>query len=211
MDPLQGQRLVKDVQTAQKATNKAVERFETSQISYKKEVTTVFEKMSIFSAGIISLSITFLTTLIPENKDLLTENTLKIPTYIFLYVSWILLTLNLIVGLAIRWFDSLYNFFSAQLNWQKKRKELEKTNLQFNQRYPNIVFSQNSNRENEVAIGEKNIKTLTNFLIPETQKKETFYFKTGRIFQKIAVIFFVLGLLSLLFFIIKITNGLIYK
>lgn len=211
MDPLQNQKLVQDVQSAQKATNKAAGYFEESQLTYKKEMITVFEKMSLFSAGIISLSITFVGALIPDNSTLLAENILGVPVHVLLYISWASLTLNLIFGLAVRWADSMYLFFNAQGYWHKRRKKHEELNLQLNESYPNLVFSEDTSRENEIVIAKRNIETLSSTLIPRTKKKETFYFKVTKNIQKSATLTFALGILFLLIFVIKVTNGLIYK
>ncbi len=209
MDPLQAQRLRTDIDSAQKTAKEAADIFEASQRTYKRELITIYEKMSLFSAGIVSLSINFFSTLVPENKGLLVEKVFYLSLIDYLYLSWIILTLNILLGLAVRWADSLYTFFSAQRNWHEKRKKVQEISTELNQSYSTIIYSPETTREDQIEISKKNVETLKNILIPGTQKKETFYYNVTSWNKRLATATFVLGIILLLFFVIKITNGMI--
>lgn len=211
MDQIELQKLVQDISSSQKEAKEAGKKFYDSQINYKRELLTIFEKMSLFSAGIISLSITFVSGLVPTYKNLMLTQLFTLPIYIYLYISWTSLTLNLIIGLFLRWADALYLFFNQQKEYHKKNKKFQEVKLSFDNNYPNIIFSEDTNKDQEIQTGIKNIETLKDTLIPAVEKKENLYYLISKGLQSGSVITFILGISLLLLFIIKITNAVIYK
>lgn len=209
-DLLQSLKIKQEAESAQNDANIAWEKFDKIQINHKKEVINIFEKMSLYSAGIISLSITFVGYVLSENKSVLLVNLINIPIYIFLYISWVVLAINLIIGLVIRWADSLYLFFNSQHFVHEKRKESEEKKLELLKTYSNLVFSKESGRDEQIRICEINIETLNSHLIKETKNKENLYFISVKWLQKVSVTMFILGIIFLLIFVIKATNLLIH-
>jgi ABC-type multidrug transport system fused ATPase/permease subunit len=209
-DLLQNLKIKQEAESAQDEANSAWKKFDIAQINHKKEVINIFEKMSLYSAGIISLSITFVGYILSENKSVFLVDFINIPIYIFLYISWGVLTVNLIIGLIIRWADSLYLFFNYQHFFHKKRKESEEKKLELLNNYSNMIFSADSGRNEEIKICKTNIETLNEHLIKKTKNKEEFYLKSVKWLQRISITMFIAGIIFLLAFVINATNSLIY-
>lgn len=196
------------IEDAQDKMRKVVKEFSSMQYKYRKNINSIYEKMAFYSAGIISLSITFIGFLVSREQHL-TQHFLCIPIYVYIYSSWIILAITIILSLLIKWIDSKYLFYNSQLNYHKSRKELEEKRIDFFKNYPNILFEKNSNQEKEIATSQKNIEILDSCLINKTSKRESRNFKLQIIFKILASVLFAAGILLLIIFAIASTFSLI--
>ena len=101
------------------------------QLEVKDKLISVAEKMSLYSAGIISLSFTFIGYLISQKSIKFSITFLYIPAYYYLYLSWALLAINLLIGLTIRKFEALYDFYGSQRKYHESEKIFKRKKLKF--------------------------------------------------------------------------------
>lgn len=190
--------------------NRVIEwkKFQEAEKEYRDSTVSFFDKISFYSAGIISLSITFLGYLLSQEKLILLSCFFKIPIYYFLYISWPLLMLALIAGLLVRRNDAFHNFFSCQCHYYKSEEEFHNKKTEFLEVYPHII-SKNNDIEKDIEICKNNSKRLKEDIICKLEKNENKYFKYYTLVQKISVITFVLGIFFLLLFTIFSTYKII--
>jgi len=100
----------------------AGEKFEEAQHKTHEIFLSVIGKIGLFSAGIISLSITFVGYLTSNGKVDFSIKFLHVPIYMYLFTSWIILVVALIFSLAYQWFEGKYMYSSYLLNWTKQEK-----------------------------------------------------------------------------------------
>ena len=177
-----------------------------SQVKYRDSLLIVFEKFAFYSAGIISLSITFLGYLFSQDKCILTEYFLYMPIYMYVYISWIFLIINLISSLFIRWTDSLYIFYNKQTYYYKSKKDFEDHKFKFMDIYPNMIFEKD--KASDIAVCKNNINILGK-TVDTLNKQEARYFKIDKALRVVSVITFVLGIVMLLLFVLVSTYKLI--
>jgi len=149
------------------------------------EITETLSKLSYIAAGTISLSITFLGYVLnigASARSILNLPLIyKIPTIDILFLSWILLFLSLFLGIIIRLPNAWY-LFNAHIHLWFTRLA-EKTTMGDEKNYKLVADSAESGRDKYQTI-------RSCILWP-------------------AVSFFVLGILSLLIFVIIVANGLV--
>lgn len=201
------------VENAQKEVQSAGQEFTEQQRGFKKSIAGIHEQIALYSSGIISLSITFLGYLLSSDKGVTAIQTARIivPVYWILYVSWLLLTLSIVLMLLIKWFDALYLFFNSQHNYHQKRKELQEALIPYYQTYPNIIFEAGSNLDSEIRVANTNIETLKNELIPKTFKKANDYYTWFDRLQKASIASFISAIVLLLLFAVAVTRLVILQ
>lgn len=194
------QQIRQELEAAQNDIQEKRETFNKTQHLHRNHLLRLHEKMAFYSAGSISLSITYVGYLISQDKNILIEKIFTFPLYTYLLFSWFLLMLNLIISLFIRWTASRYVFWVRQGEYYKAKKELDTKRLSFLSTYPNIVFEKNRDKQTEIAICQSNINTLNNNLIPTNSRYEKLSFYVDKIFRVTTALFFVFGIFSLTFF-----------
>ena len=63
-----------------------------------------FEKIALYSGGVISVSVTFAGYLLSKNASAFTAPIFEIPLYMVIFLGWILLFLSLLLGIYIELF-----------------------------------------------------------------------------------------------------------
>lgn len=195
-----------DVST--EALSKSAESFNQAQIDTIEAQIYVVEKMAFYSAGAISLSITFLGYLLQKYNVLLTQHFLFLPVYYVLYLSWICSTITIVTGIFTKKIDAMYRYYVAIAEYFDKNKtQQEKVLGLVETDYPIILD------DGETIVSFKKLTTdrVDNFSkkIEGYKNKESFYFKTKILVQNVSMISFVLSVLLLTLFAILITNKII--
>ena len=158
----------------------------------------VIEKMVFYSAGIISLSITFLGYLL--NKDinslLTTEIIFCFPNYFFLYFSWLCFIVVICSGIYVKYFNAKYFFHMLSEDVMDSCKEYEES-----------ILNLDSNKS-EVATISHNIEFFSKSKGISNKKKETSSF-IKKLITAIVFTLFPLGIIFLAGFAMFTTNLLI--
>lgn len=149
------------------------------------EITETLGKLSYISAGTISLSITFLGYILSIGSSaraiLNFPFSCGIPLIYILFLSWILLFISLFLGIIVRMPTAWYLFNSHINLWFTK-------------------LAQNTKQGDE-----KNYK----FVADSAEKGRDKYRGISSFVRWLTIIFFALGILSLLIFVIIVANGLV--
>src|SRR3989344_8751700 len=82
-----------------------------------------YEKLAFYSAGIISLSITFVGYLVSSSNNILFDEVLFLKLYQFLIMSWASLFLSLVLSLSIRLLGATYAARVTYKDWIKEQIE----------------------------------------------------------------------------------------
>lgn len=97
-----------------------------------RERVVVIDKLAFQSAGIVSLSMTFVGYLLEDYRGVLATPLVEIPLYQYLFASWFLLAATLLLSLFVRWWSARHVVWAASSNFfeTKLRILLEHVNLQ---------------------------------------------------------------------------------
>lgn len=148
-------------------------------------IVKTLEKLSLISAGTISLSITFLGYILgigPTARSVLSSHVaFGIQISDVLFLSWIYTAISLFLGIIIR----------TPIAWHLFYSEVD------------ILFSELERKSD--PFGQKNIKIVGNF----TEGEARFYRRISDFARHLAVILFVLGIFLLIYFAIVVSNRLI--
>ena len=190
------------------ALNKSAEAFNQAQVDTIEAQLYVVEKMAFYSAGAISLSITFLGYLLQKYNIFLLEKVLFVPIYHILYLSWICSAITIITGISAKRVDSLYRYYVAVADYFGSNKtQQEKVLDLIDTDYPIILDEEQTMDSFKQTTTEKIGKYSKR--VEGYKSKENLYFKTKIWIQNISMISFVLSILLLTLFAILITNKII--
>lgn len=160
-----------------------MDTFEQTEKLWNAHVKTL-EKLSFMSAGTISLSITFLGYILgmgPAARVVLRSSlAFEIQISDLLYLSWIYTAISLFLGLVVR-VPAAWHLFNSEVNSSFFKLQ---------------QVSDLSSKENIAVVG--NI----------TEKDACRYRKISKYVIFFAAIFFILGILSLILFVIIVSNRL---
>ena len=199
--------------TATKELNKASKMFEERQIETNNNSVKFSEKLSLSSVGIISLSMTFVGYLINENKQIFSLPFIccdyHFPIYVFLYFGWGFLMVVSILGLFIRHFSNKYLYFNSQRYYLESKKETTEKRISFLKIYPNIDDVNDRSRKEIINDEKQELGNIEEQLSSSKRKKEDFLLKLQNSSMQIIIISFVIGIISILSFIILSINSLI--
>ena len=96
------------------------ENYETARKDLLSATYFFYEKIAFYSAGIISLSITFIGYIVSKPGKILFEEIFGIRLYQLLIISWIILLLSLTFSIAIRLWGAAYAARVAHREWLLK-------------------------------------------------------------------------------------------
>lgn len=82
----------------------------------------VLEKLALYSAGIVSLSVTFIGYLVSNKLTILSSALWGVPLRYVLFLSWFLLVVSMLAGLFARWFHAGYRHANAGEEYMGKRR-----------------------------------------------------------------------------------------
>ena len=187
---------------------KSAKNFEKVQVYTIDAGIVTVEKMAFYSAGAISLSITFLGYIIANYKSSILQSFLFLPAYYFLYASWFLFVLTIVTGIMVRRLDAFYRYYAASKDYFLKRKnEKEQMIKLVDTDYP-LILDEGATKESykEQVTG---IIDIAINRIDKDKKNEIFYFKLKLWIQNIATISFILSIFLLILFATIITNKII--
>lgn len=170
MTPQDNQETLKRYQEAAKEMNAV-------QGEYKKEFVVFCEKISFYSAGILSISTT---TVIggfssASSKIKLATEFILFPLYYFLLLSWFFLFVSLILGLLARRQNAMHLFRAVELEFRDSLRELNKSR---------------GHEINEIV--------TKNFV--KAKKEERKFFKDFKFMQSSIPIAFILGVILIIIF-----------
>ena len=206
MDPILEQRYNKSVDSLQRAGD----IFDKIQDDVREQLIKFLEKLILYSAGIISLTLTFITGFLGDKKDILLTTFWGIPLYYYLFSSWILFGLNIITGLTSIYFDNLYLYSYGIWNFAKKNKDEQESMLDLLKSGRPFVFANNLNHTSAVEDVNKRIEKLDK-KVSKFKISETKYYKLKLMLKRSAITFFASGLVVLIIFILISTFRVIVK
>ena len=210
MDQLTNLQIKKsDFESSQNDYKKASEDFERIQIEVMDSNIAVAEKMAFYAAGIISLSITFVGSLIERNKIILTSPFLHLPLISWLFVSWCLLLVALILGLMVKWLNNKYYYFVASSEWIDKQQKREKKMIDLLQAGHPWVFREGQTKESLLADSQKTIDA-NQATLEDLDKKENIYLEMKIWFIRLVFVSFILGVIFLAVFAMRSTYVFIW-
>lgn len=161
-----------------------------------------FEKIALYSAGIISLSMTFIGYLFSKDATVIQDKVWSVPLYSFAFLSWILLFLSLVLGLSVRFFFARYlsrqlhtewlRFFSD--DWDRALREGRTGELIRVQEADDIPANMRLINQG-VIVGDLK-KVLT-----RSRKSLDVYVKIGSFLRPVTISLFVFGCVAILFFV----------
>lgn len=109
------------LESANEELKDAAAHFNSIQPKVNKDLVASLEKIALYSAGIVSLSLTFVGSISDGGIDVLNRMLLHQPIKYFLFLSWTFLLAAFICGLFYRWFNARSLYWIAAADWIKKR------------------------------------------------------------------------------------------
>lgn len=211
MNEIEKNKIAYDI--ANKELDKASKMFEERQIETINNSVKFSEKLSLSSVGIISLSMTFVGYLINENKQIFSLSFIccdyHFPIYVFMYFGWVCLMIVSILGLFIRHFSNNYLYFNSLRYYLESGKKATEKKIPYLETYSNIYDLDGNDREEMINNEKEVLKNREKLLSLPKMKKEDFFLKLQNSSIKIIIISFVIGIISILSFIILSINSLI--
>ena len=193
---------------AAEALGKSAESFNKAQVDLIETGLYVVEKMVLYSAGSISLSITFLGYLLGHYELLLAEKFLSVPIYYILYLSWALSAITIVTGILAKSFDAYYRYYVAVSDYFTANKQQEeKVRDLANVGVP--IFLEKGGTIDDFLQETTGRVDRYSKKIAKYKKQEAFWFKLKMWILNSAIISFVFEILLLVLFAILITNRII--
>ncbi len=167
---------------------------------HTKALSSFYEKLALYSGGVISLSITFIGYLISVEVDVLTEEAFSVPLYEIVFLGWGLLFVTLLVGIYIRVFTAEHTSRMLHAEWVRlhaeERKEMvamaEEGRLTFN----GIAPEDEPEKIEELRISATEFAGLAEL----SKGRAARYGIVGSLLRKSAFFFFIIGNLCVLLF-----------
>lgn len=120
-----------ELTTAASALEKATTVFDSTQIKTNEDLVSVVEKVALYAAGIISLSVTFAGSILDRVSRPLDHCFFHHPLKYSLFLAWFLLLVSFISGLFVRWFNAKTIFWVHAADWLKKRGLYSQTRVKY--------------------------------------------------------------------------------
>lgn len=193
-----------DLDTASDSLNKSATNFNEVQNQVKDTYAYILERIGFYSAGIISLSITFLGYVIDKYKSIFLGDFLKIHLFFYLYVSWCFLVLSLTLSFANRWFNNSYSYYVSNQDYMEKNKTFKEKWLQLLQSGYPVVFREGEALEGSI-IQTQGLVSHWGKLSDEHKTKRDIFLKLKDFSQNVVLICFVLGVSLLTIFVMVST------
>lgn len=176
----------------------ASQRLDDTSLKVNEDLIKTVEKFALYSAGIISLSITFLGYLIEQNKTILLTEMYKISLIGYLFLSWIFLVITLIIGLMVRFWNAFYLFYETTSDYLKWRSAYKNRLVKLSKlNYP--IISSTDDKQTFIDITQKESEDLS-INSTKTKKSAEKYFTITRFVCKYIILFFILGVILLTIF-----------
>jgi hypothetical protein len=191
--------------SAQNKASQGASFFNETQKWVNEEIVQGLHNLSYFSAGTISISITFLGYLIGQGDkahDVLTINLFcNFKILWVLFISWGFLFITLLIGLLARFSNAWYRNYEAAFNWLSLSEESEKHKIKYMASGGTIVSPTSSNQKDVIQEIEES-KNNYSKLAEISKRKKGFYLDLTAWSRKISILCFILGMLLLLVFVI---------
>ncbi len=172
-----------EIEVAKRRLSSAELEMNGVQKEFKKEFVISSEKIALFSAGIISVSLTAVGYFLSARVNL-ADKFLLLPIYLFLYCGWCLLFFSFALGMIARRQNSIHFFYAVELEWRNSLRKLNNLN------------------------GHKSDKiTLRN--LAKTKKSERNFFKDVDLLQNILPIIFIFGVAAMMLFAVGCVDQLV--
>jgi hypothetical protein len=191
--------------SAQSKASQGASFFNETQKWVNEEIIRGLHNLSYFSAGTISISITFLGYLIGQGDkahDVLTISLFcNFKILWVLFMSWGFLFITLLIGLLSRFSNAWYRNYEAAFNWLSSSEESEKYKIEYMANGGIVVSPTSSNQQDVIKEIEESKNNYSN-LAKISEQKKAFYLNLTAWSRKISILCFILGMLLLLVFVI---------
>lgn len=177
---------------------------------HKKDLIAFHDKIAFYSAGVISLSITFVGSIISVDKKILgsyiyipisiLNMLLEVPIRYFFFGAWGALTISLLMSIFIRLNISLHTLYSKGRDWVKDLKEHQQTIIKLSKTNPNHDIDDLKRLENTIEGQESDI------LLEKLHNKKIIYEDSTQLLQISSIFAFIFGITLLLITVIISIN-----
>lgn len=182
----------------------AIGRFNAAQSETKEAHIAFYEKMAFYSAGIISLSITFLGYVISKNQTTIWVSLAGIPLAYLIFTSWVLFACCLLIGIFYRRIWSDFLFYTSYKEYLEAQKTNCEERVSFQEHYPgHILSTHGKTREELIAIERENVQIVSEKL-KKIEGKETKYGRLGDVIGVVCTACFSGGMVLMITFIIAV-------
>lgn len=165
---------------------------------------TFFEKIAFYSAGIISLSITFLGYILSKSGMVLFDKSFGVPLFYWIFIAWGFLFITLFLSLYIRVFSAKHLSRQMHEKWVRLHVEDKKQIL------------------HTIEVGERTVNGLSEEELPawiqkghqsvagyesiaiKSKRKIKFYNFISDYIRKTGILFFLLGCIITMLFVASV-------
>lgn len=168
-----------------------------------------FEKIALYSGGIISISITFIGYLLSKDATVLLQEFLGFHLYWLIFLAWALLFLSLMLGIYIRLFSATHMSKQMHSEWVKF---FEKDRKEALQKIKSGEMSVNGISEEELPswlLGAEDTVNQYSEAVKKSEKSVRIYDFISLYIRKVAVTLFILGCLAILLFVALSILGIV--
>ncbi|MCR4278991.1 MAG: hypothetical protein NUV81_03770 [bacterium] len=150
----------------------AATKFDAVQVKITEQQDAVIDKIVLYSAGIISLSITFVGSVLEKYASVFNQPVIsELPLKYVLFFAWVSLLVSFLAGFIVRWVYPLFFFWNSQLDWKQKRENFLKAKIAYLQKYLTLN-PDGRTQEEQKSIEEQNLEKLQGNKAHITEKKE---------------------------------------
>ena len=163
-----------------------------------------FEKIAFYSAGIISLSITFLGYVLSKSGIVLFDKALGIPLYYWIFTAWGFLFIALILSLYIRVFSAQY--LSRQMHEKWIHFNIEDSKKTLHTIEIGEGFVNELSKEELPKWIEEGYKSVSGYegIATKSKRMVKIYTLFNSLIRKIGIVFFLFGFVLALFFVANV-------
>ncbi len=181
--------------------DEATEAFSQTNDELMSVTASFFEKIALYSGGIISVSITFIGYLLSIDTTVLLQKFLGLHIYWIIFFGWLLLFLSLLLGIYIRLFSATYASRQMHSEWVKFFEKDRMNMLKMIRAGEASVNGINKEELPGWLLGAEDTVNRYSSVIKKSEKSVTIYDFISSYIRKITVLFFILGCLAVLLFV----------
>lgn len=209
LDRSQAQEKIANLENKRMQYSKAIENFNLMQEKVAESSLAVHEKVALYSAGIISLSLTFVGTFIDKYGIILNSPIWHLQLKHVLFISWGLLLVSFVLSLFSGWFHARHRFWGGGFELARDQADFYTAQKDYIDSGLPTISSDGLSTEQQSADAGKSAKKSKDIEYKSKRLADR-YLSIFRAFDGVGICSFGVGVVALTVFAILAINGAVW-
>lgn len=197
-----------DIINKQERLNKAGKHNQELSKEHLSALGKFYDNLALYSAGAISLSVTFMGYIISSKPEVLNESIFGFGIINFLYISWFAFVVSFIASLLVKKYSAYHLSAFGFSNYTKHYKEFCEVKVQYLKSNPQDLIFQDGDLDENLNVQKSNLNKISK-AHNHNVGKEKKYLKTTKVLKLLSEFGVFLGIILLVTFSVFITRLLI--